>query len=398
MATNTPALAGQDRCVYLDGLRGVGAVVVALTHFYYAYPLMSDAVNSRLFNGTAAVGMFFTLSGYVLARKLLRQDMDVPLLAKFYVARFFRIWPPFLAVMALALYLHELPMANVHELGALFKRRWELPINYEKTLNDLRPTIAYHAQLLAPSWTLLPELMMSLWLPVLILLVRKSTVFLVFFFLTAYWLTEASLLAGFVAGIVYARHQQAIDLRMTPAWRWGVLVLCVLAYFGIEQSSFTGRHGYAFWGVLSMFGVAALGSSPFLRKLLETRVLAYLGTVSFGVYLIHWPLLGLASWLFWFGLGGGLTVLIWLLGCVLAAGVFHVTVEQVFIRMGKRLGNQCVTLGERVVEKMAAGIRPHAQRQRELPLKTLSLTPEQSNLPLDPLRTPAGESPSAAAV
>lgn len=343
---DSPIKASQTRCVYLDGLRGIGAVIVALTHFFYAYPLISQSLNARFFNGTAAVGMFFMLSGYVLARKMLSQEIDTPTLTKFYVARFFRIWPPFLAVMALALYLHEIPMAHVPELGHLFQRRWELPINYEKTLSDLRPTVSYHAQLLAPSWTLLPELMMSLWLPVFILLVRKSTVLLVFFFFTAYWLTEASLLAGFVAGILYARHQLVIDARMTPKVRWFILLVCMLAYFGIAQTSFSGRHGYAFWGVLSMFGIAAVGTTPAIRNLFEIKPIAYLGTVSFGVYLIHWPLMALASWLFWSGLGGMMTVTIWLLTSILIAAAFHEGVEQVFIRIGKRLGKKAVALGE----------------------------------------------------
>jgi len=72
--TNAAVAVEDSRKFYLDGLRGCAACVVLFSH-------LAIALNSPLlgmFNGNAAVCVFFVLSGYVLTDLSQRSDLTFP--------------------------------------------------------------------------------------------------------------------------------------------------------------------------------------------------------------------------------------------------------------------------------------------------------------------------------
>jgi len=107
---------------YLDGLRGLGCVIVFLTHFVFAFyygmyhyqpeschlPGNLDIAVGKsplnlLFNGNTAVRLFLILSGYLLCRSYLITG-DKKRLIKSAQKRYLRLMPPVL-VVNLAVYL-----------------------------------------------------------------------------------------------------------------------------------------------------------------------------------------------------------------------------------------------------------------------------------------------------
>ena len=106
--TDTRWMLGPARLEPLDGLRGTAAVIVVSFHVLH-YVTLSDSARSLwlasplgvLVNGTAAVHLFFLLSGYVLSLTLAR-DLGPPGLARYYVRRVFRIQPPYMAAVVFA--------------------------------------------------------------------------------------------------------------------------------------------------------------------------------------------------------------------------------------------------------------------------------------------------------
>src|SRR5690606_19040924 len=81
---------------YLDSVRGIAALMVVVYHYlnwYYSGKLVVKITNIFI-NGADAVAFFFVLSGFVLSYKyvVLKHPLDI---GKFYVNRFFRLWPAF---------------------------------------------------------------------------------------------------------------------------------------------------------------------------------------------------------------------------------------------------------------------------------------------------------------
>jgi peptidoglycan/LPS O-acetylase OafA/YrhL len=83
-----------ERKPYLDGLRGVAACVVFVGHLS-----LSLTGSSFLFNGTAAVCIFFVLSGYVLSELAQSSPLSFPAQA---VRRYIRLVVPMLVTSTFA--------------------------------------------------------------------------------------------------------------------------------------------------------------------------------------------------------------------------------------------------------------------------------------------------------
>lgn len=106
---------------YLDSIRGLAALTVISEHYVIAYGLpCQSALCQRVldfsplnfwWDGNAAVSMFFVLSGLVLSLKYFRSGNSYNLehfdLIGYTIARIFRIWMPYIIVLAIsaALYL-----------------------------------------------------------------------------------------------------------------------------------------------------------------------------------------------------------------------------------------------------------------------------------------------------
>src|SRR2546430_4455826 len=88
-ATNATIAVEDSRKPYLDGLRGCAACVVLFGHL--AIALNSPLV--RIFNGNAAVCVFFVLSGYVLTDLSQRSALTFPAQA---LRRYIRLVGPIL--------------------------------------------------------------------------------------------------------------------------------------------------------------------------------------------------------------------------------------------------------------------------------------------------------------
>ncbi len=93
-----------ERLKCLDGLRGVLAVYVMLSHMA-PFALFPPWLASALSHGGAAVDVFFILSGLVIARSLERFGYRA---RPFLVARVARIFPVFLAMFAVAVAVQPL--------------------------------------------------------------------------------------------------------------------------------------------------------------------------------------------------------------------------------------------------------------------------------------------------
>lgn len=287
--SHSPQIIG--RMEYLDSLRGVGAIIVALCHFSVLYGAFK--MPAKIFNGTAAVSVFFVLSGYVLSLGLIGDRLAKFRMASFCVRRLCRLWIPFAAAVGIAALVQILSAPSVgstHFLDSELIGRWLTPISpgsvWKETLN------IYSPNLLAPSWTLRPEFANSLMLPFGIAIWRFAPSWFLFAIaagVCCYLLPMGGL--HFALGILIASYQKEL---VALGRRFGIAVigpLLFVAAYCTDPPKLGPLGPWGIWAIASSFVLLALLSSPWLQSVAMASPLRFLGKVSFGVYLLHWPLM-----------------------------------------------------------------------------------------------------------
>jgi peptidoglycan/LPS O-acetylase OafA/YrhL len=112
MEQTAPVKSYSPRYRQLDSLRGLGALSVFFAHFIslkMAWPLLNTLHQTPLgilCNGTAALMLFFVLSGFVLSLPFVGHDRPLKL-GEFYIKRIFRIYPAYIFAIILAVLLKE---------------------------------------------------------------------------------------------------------------------------------------------------------------------------------------------------------------------------------------------------------------------------------------------------
>jgi peptidoglycan/LPS O-acetylase OafA/YrhL len=297
----------QHRYAEVDALRGIAALSVLIYHvvghrvsivFGAAEqprgifdPLTIDAVVSAIvttiFDGPAAVVLFFVISGFVLAASLEKTSLPTPTAyLAFMVRRLFRLMPAVwfsLAVMiAILWYFNAVPplgtMANAFWLGdGIF------------ALNQ-------------PLWSIRVELAVSAVFPVLLFVNwlggRRGSLALAVVLTVMTWYGDLSdrflYLLAFQLGIMLPGFGAPMIRAVPPGMRIWLLALAV----AIFSASFNLLRLHVWdeliWLVIKSFTafyilshVVYASQIPFLRG----GCAQLLGKISFGIYLFHGPLM-----------------------------------------------------------------------------------------------------------
>jgi peptidoglycan/LPS O-acetylase OafA/YrhL len=301
------------RLDHLDALRGIAAIIVVAKHYVDAFGLpgwdraMAHSPLGIWWDGPAAVSFFFVLSGLVLAFRHFRTT-PTPDLAGFdypgyIVARFCRIWLPYLAVLLITIPLVRLSAQGVATLPAStpwFASIWQGRITVGSLLRqvfDLRVVAAGDGlNLLIPqAWTLIVEVVMSLLIPCGVLIAARSTAWLLGTAFLAATLTGMSpFVLHFAIGIALAKHYRAIvdHLEPRPITRAALaLVALLLATFDLYKPAIPPLTHILFdldaQALGSALIIAVVSASPTLRNALARGLPHLIGRISFSLYLIH---------------------------------------------------------------------------------------------------------------
>lgn len=358
VADATPKHASSRRVAYLDGLRGVAALTVLGNHlaivffpgagFGYSMPgqpaiqywFATTPFVDLILSGNFAVCVFYCLSAMALASKPMRtSDIDARsgTVLSGVLRRAPRLAIPsmvanLLACIALAFYAG--PGASLLAVGsprtAWFGQWAATPPNFLQAAHDglVGVFTLGSTGFDVPLWTMHSELQGSL-LVFLVLLAPWRALRLVLYPVLAVLLWQQYLLA-FVLGLVVCEGWTALRGRSVPRLlRWlSYALVAPLGVYGLLLGSIPTttlapmpfyralipqawlpdaqfvQVGHILGAALVLVAVVTL---PVLRWLLGSRVGHFLGRISFGFYLLHFPVLmtvGIASSMWLQGLLG----------------------------------------------------------------------------------------------
>ncbi|MFM7061031.1 MAG: acyltransferase family protein [Actinomycetes bacterium] len=334
----------------LDGLRAVAVLAVVAYHFD------PEAVTG----GLLGVSVFFTLSGYLIVTLLLRERSTTGSvdLGAFWARRIRRLAPAALATTAVVVVLAggrawgwQNAMVWTDPVAAIWSvMNWhQIGYGPDAGLRIVHP--------LSPYWSLAVEEQFYLVVGVVLLGVRRCArpaVVMLWITATAWivgagiarfadlsptmaeWGTQVrapEIAAGCVLACVLIVSGRQVRGRRADALGWlafaGLIALFMLA----SKSQWWLFHGgFALVSIVStcvLVGILADGS---LARTLAWRPLVALGTISYALYLVHWPVRLVLVPERTGGLDGAPLSLLRFVTALALAIALHVVVERPFMR------------------------------------------------------------------
>lgn len=340
--------ASKGKMVYLEAVRGLASIIVLFHHFVLAFiPSLKNVEAGSigtyvhrsfmwLFNGDAAVVLFFVLSGFVLTQRFFKSprydDMAIAVLKRwprllllstcafFYGYVMFVAFPPYFieaGQQSNSVWLQTYANAgkNVFEQATFYALTEWLTLYFNT-----------HAAFNTNLWTMMPELFgsfLSFFLCFLIMYVAKGRYASLILgtagaalFVGSSYLGILNNFLPFVAGTYLAYRQSkktyTLDFRLCLIG----IVLCIMLF------SATTNYNILILGAFSLIFIFL--SCARISSLFSGKVGLWLGKISFPLYLVHAPILCFpASYVFikaaglgWF-LQIGATAMVTLFCCAL---------------------------------------------------------------------------------
>ncbi|TGX52174.1 acyltransferase [Sphingomonas gei] len=294
-----------DRLIALDLLRGLAALAIVTRHF----PWPGDEVGF-LPRDYLAVDLFFVLSGFVLARAWWPRLSQGEGQARFLLDRLIRLYPLYLLATLLAA---AIALANGTPVGT-----WAIALGANLLFLPAPPDPATGINLFPfvyPAWSLLWELLANLVLALVAFRLRGPL-------LPAMLLTGALLLAttaqqlgsldagprwsdfvgggfrvlyGFFAGVALCWLHSRFPTRIAalPDWLIGLALLAIFA----PATEWAFGAAYDFIAATLFFPLLVLLGANAHTTPLSRRIGAGLGGLSYGLYVLHQPVVQFATML-----------------------------------------------------------------------------------------------------
>lgn len=300
----------------LDSLRFLAALFVVVGHI----PLNQASVGlphpswgALFFRGAPAVAFFFSLSGFLITYLLLEERRRTGGIAvrSFYLRRVCRIWPLYFAVVFFGLFFYNalLPMAGIR-----YEVAYSVPLAlllYTVFLPNLMNSLYTVGGILNPLWSIGIEEQFYLgWapamkrvrerVPVLCWTVLLASVLLVCLnhwnvFGVHEWKNFVGQLkfhfmaaGALCAWWLHRRRERFLALPVFASRPLQIILFLILAdYYLLNLAGWSGLAEEAVQLLLYPWLIVSVAANPRNVIRLENRAFDYLGTISYGIYMLH---------------------------------------------------------------------------------------------------------------
>lgn len=298
---------------YIFGLNGLRAIAVFLVILSHRLP--DSHVLKKFPIGDYGVTLFFVLSGFLISRLLFFQiqnkdnskTSDFDILKKFILRRSLRIFPIYYLLLFFMLFTDGI-------IGNRFRENFLWYFFYGA--NYLNYTTNKWYGSLAHFWSLSVEEQFYIFWPLCLLFIFKNSLlrfiwFVIllgtlypFFFLGKAEILTLSCVNAFGVGALLAyveiiRPDWISDYNISLKWLFmPVLFLLLVHNLIIEIPLFSERLAISILSVTLISFCRFRDKHFIVQKILENRVLQYIGVISYGIYLYHNILPKYWSWAF----------------------------------------------------------------------------------------------------
>jgi len=329
----------------VDGLRGFLALSVMFIHGLLNYGFLQTGawkIDDVLFYGlfgTAAVSLFFMITGFLFWSKIIKNGGSVDW-KTLYFSRFMRLVPMYVTAVLCVFILtgiqtHWTLVVSWPELLASLGRWFTFNILGQPDINGLRYTFTLMAGVI---WTLRYELGFTFVLPFMAYFASKSKFFvLCAAMLVLYFFYDATNIINFIGGMTasYFANNKALRDFFARTMSTTVPIISLVGLYVATDHGFVVAQPF----LLFVFFISIVCGNN-LFGLLTTRGAQYLGTVSYSLYLIHGIVISIllmiaahydiaiTPWNFW------LLILLCGVSIVVISGFTYRYIEFPFIEMG----------------------------------------------------------------
>lgn len=317
---------------YLDGLRGLAAVVVTIAHFFQIYypAIFNGDINAihtqngieniiyntplnLILNANFSVCIFFVLSGYVLSIKFFKYRKKEVIISSA-VRRYFRLVVPIAASLVIA---HILMNTNSFFLKDIINisqtdviDRYSINYGFLTILKQgffevfFFDVETYNAAL----WTIKYEFIGSFIIFVFLLYCGNSPkrkyvyIILMITFLNSYYL-------AFILGVMLADINNNHNLSAKSSYIKTSAIFIIALFLGSYPYSdvndtiysylslnFLTVNSFRFYHIIGAFLLMfAILSSPRIQYKLSNKFMKFIGNISFSMYLIHFTVINSLS-------------------------------------------------------------------------------------------------------
>lgn len=293
----------QKRITQLDGMRGIFALMVLLLHFPVATYLTNNFVvrQSYLF-----VDFFFVLSGFIITTNYIDKIDNRADFKAYFLKRLVRLYPLlFFTVILYFLYL----MVGEFVLSGLKEGHQPISTYLQELLDSLlflnsTPIFGTSQGVNPPSWSISAEIISYIIFGLGILYFKQYRLWfsLIVIALCVSFMLYSNSYAfkngdyGFVRGLLGFNFGVLTYLLSTKhtvksaIFQFPLVVLLILAFFMVDQIKIE-LLKLVFPPLFSVLIFVFLIEKGFLNKFLFTKVIQFLGRISYSLYLNHYLLL-----------------------------------------------------------------------------------------------------------